>query len=246
MEKALLVLFSLRALGEDGRITELGRRIARLPLTAPLGRVLLAAAEHGPSVCLDVVDVISCLSVENIFLGASSEEKREEAEVARRDLYRREGDHLTMLATVKGYAAENVDRKAWAERHLVSHRAMQSVMDVRKQLRAQCRLLHLLPPTTDENDYDTYYNPDLISANAVPILKSFLTGFASNTARLQPDGSYRSVVGNQAVAIHPSSVLFGRKVEAIMYNEFVFTNRSYARGVSAVQMDWVGEALGAV
>lgn len=28
-----------------------------------------------------------------------------------------------------------------------------------------------------------------------------------------------------------------------MYNEFVFTNRSYARGVSAVQMDWVGEAL---
>lgn len=45
------------------------------------------------------------------------------------------------------------------------------------------------------------------------------------------------------MAIHPSSVLFGRKQEAIMYNEFVFTSRSYARGVSAVQMDWVGEAL---
>lgn len=51
------------------------------------------------------------------------------------------------------------------------------------------------------------------------------------------------MVGNQTVAIHPSSVLFGKKVEAIMYNEFVFTNRSYARGVSAVQMDWVGEVL---
>lgn len=46
------------------------------------------------------------------------------------------------------------------------------------------------------------------------------------------------------MAIHPSSVLFGKRVEAIMYNEFVFTNRSYARGVSAVQMDWVGEVLG--
>jgi ATP-dependent RNA helicase DHR2 len=76
------------------------------------------------------------------------------------------------------------------------------------------------------------------------ILKSFLTGFASNTARLFPDGSYHTLVGNQAVAIHPSSVLFGRKVEAIMYNEFVFTNRSYARGVSAVQMDWIGGVLG--
>lgn len=76
------------------------------------------------------------------------------------------------------------------------------------------------------------------------ILKCFLKGFAANTARLLPDGSYRTLVGNQSLSIHPSSGLFGRKVEAIMYNEFVFTNRSYARGVSAVQMDWIAEVLG--
>lgn len=75
------------------------------------------------------------------------------------------------------------------------------------------------------------------------ILKCFLKGFAPNTARLIPDGYYRTMVGNQTVAIHPSSGLFGKKVEAIMYNEFVFTNRSYARTVSAVQMDWIGEAV---
>ena len=75
------------------------------------------------------------------------------------------------------------------------------------------------------------------------ILKCFLKGFATNTARLFPDGSYRTIVGNQTVAIHPSSGLFGKKVEAIMYNEFVFTSRSYARGVSAVQMDWIGHVL---
>lgn len=83
------------------------------------------------------------------------------------------------------------------------------------------------------------------SEKAASILRCFLKGFATNTARLMPDGSYKTVVGNQIVAIHPSSGLFGKKVEAIMYNEFVFTNRSYARGVSAVQMDWIGEALGA-
>jgi ATP-dependent RNA helicase DHR2 len=80
--------------------------------------------------------------------------------------------------------------------------------------------------------------------NGELILKSFLTGFATHTARLLPDGSYRTMVGNQTVAIHPSSVLFGRKAEAIMYNEFVFTNRSYARGVSVVQTNWIAEALG--
>jgi ATP-dependent RNA helicase DHR2 len=58
-----------------------------------------------------------------------------------------------------------------------------------------------------------------------------------------PDGSYKTLLSNQTIAIHPASVLFGRKVEAIMYNEFVWTARGYARGVSAVQMRWVGEAL---
>ncbi|KAJ5947728.1 ATP-dependent RNA helicase prh1 [Penicillium verhagenii] len=235
LEKALLQLLGIDALNETGGISEVGLKIAKLPLTPTLGRVLLSASESGTECLLDAIDIIACLSVENIFLNTSSEEKKEAAEIARRDLYRREGDHLTMLSTVRAYAGENVDRKAWADRHLVSHRAMQSVMDVRKQLRTQCRQAKLLPR---DDRLDQHYDP-----SPVLILQSFLRGFANNTARLVPDGSYRTVVGNQTVAIHPSSVLFGKKVEAIMYNEFVFTNRSYARGVSAVQMDWVGEAL---
>ncbi|KAE8151166.1 P-loop containing nucleoside triphosphate hydrolase protein [Aspergillus avenaceus] len=241
LEKALLQLLSIDALEESGKISAIGLQIAKLPLTPTLGRVLLAASDYGHDCLLDVIDIISCLSVETIFLNTTSEEKKEEAEVARRDLYRREGDHLTMLATVQAYAAENSDRKAWAERHLVSHRAMQAVMDVRKQLTTQCRQAQLLPNPNDARGPDT--SSFTREPQPIPILKSFLHGFSTNTARLVPDGSYRTVVGNQTVAIHPSSVLFGKKMEAIMYNEFVFTNRSYARGVSAVQMDWVGEAL---
>ncbi|KAJ5334032.1 uncharacterized protein N7506_007815 [Penicillium brevicompactum] len=236
LEKALLQLLNINALEDTGSISAVGLHIAKLPLTPTLGRVLLAAAENGHEVLIDVIDIISCLSVENIFLNTTSEEKKEAAETARRDLYRREGDHLTMMTTVRVYAAEHADRKAWAERHLVSHRAMQSVMDVRKQLRTQCRQAKLL--TNEALNSNKHHDP-----SPILILQSFLAGFATNTARLVPDGSYRTVVGNQTVAIHPSSVLYGKKVEAIMYNEFVFTNRSYARGVSAVQMDWVGEAL---
>ncbi|KAL4785474.1 P-loop containing nucleoside triphosphate hydrolase protein [Aspergillus varians] len=239
LEKALLQLLSIEALEETGKISAIGSHIAKLPLTPTLGRVLLAASGFGPDCLTDVIDIISCLSVENIFQNTTSEEKKEAAEAARRDLYRREGDHLTMLTTVRAYASENTDRKAWAERHLVSHRAMQSVMDVRKQLTTQCRQAKLLPSTTESQDSSS----SIREPSPIFILKSFLRGFSTNTARLVPDGSYRTVVGNQTVAIHPSSVLFGKKVEAILYNEFVFTNRSYARGVSAVQMDWVGEAL---
>jgi len=63
-------------------------------------------------------------------------------------------------------------------------------------------------------------------------------------ARLCPDGSYKTFTGNQTVAIHPSSVLFGRKkVEAILYNQFVYTNKAYARDVSVVQLRWLEEML---
>jgi len=58
-----------------------------------------------------------------------------------------------------------------------------------------------------------------------------------------PDGSYKTLQGNHTVAIHPSSVLFGKKLEAIVFSEFVFTNKSYARGVSAVRLDWVANVL---
>ena len=74
---------------------------------------------------------------------------------------------------------------------------------------------------------------------APSILKCFIKGFASNTALRLPDGSYKTIAGGQKVAIHPSSVLFGKQAKAILFNEFVFTNKAYARGVSAVEMEWL-------
>ena len=127
LEKALMHLFQIGALTEAGDINELGVRIAQLPLSASLGRVLLAATQPQMDCLSEVIDIISCLSVENIFLNLTSEEKKEEAELARRSLYRREGDHLTLLATIQAYIAERSDRKVWAEKHFVSHRAMQAV-----------------------------------------------------------------------------------------------------------------------
>lgn len=128
LEKALMQLYQLQALKESGEISDVGVRMAKLPLSVSLARVLLAAADPEMNCIPEVIDIISCLSVENIFLSLNSEEKKEEAEAARRELYRREGDHLILLTTVQAFAAEAADRKAWAERHFVSHRAMQAVM----------------------------------------------------------------------------------------------------------------------
>ncbi|KAK7522674.1 ATP-dependent RNA helicase DHX8 [Phyllosticta citriasiana] len=246
LEKALLLLYMLGALGDDGEISAVGRQMAQLPLTPTLARCLVEAATEERSCVDDMIDIVAALSVENVFLNLSTEEQREEAELARRDLFRREGDHLTLLATVQAYAAERADRKAWCERRGVNHRAMQNVMDVRKQLRTLCTTLKLLSPSpTNPSPNPPSNNTPSSEDHTTNILHALLTGFAPNTARLVPDGTYRTLIGNVTVAIHPSSALFGRKTEAIVFSEFVFTNKSYARSVSAVRLGWVERALGA-
>jgi ATP-dependent RNA helicase DHR2 len=240
LEKALLQLLHLQALADDGTITETGLNIAKFPLTPTLGRVLVEAAKPECDCLLDVIDIISALGVENVFLNIVTEERKEEAEEARRELYRREGDHLTLLVTVQQYAEEQTDRKQWCEKHFVSHRAMQNVMNIRKQLQQQCVQLKLL---SGSDEHETSAPSE---ARSQAILQCMLRGFISNTARLMPDGSYKTLMGNQTVAIHPSSVLFGRKVEAIVFNEFLFTSKAWARGVSTVQLDWVSEVVDAI
>ncbi|EWC46748.1 hypothetical protein DRE_03993 [Drechslerella stenobrocha 248] len=75
-EKALLVLNMLDALDDDGKITEIGKKMSKFPLPPVQSRVIVAASEEEngnenkqENVLVDVIDVLSCLSVEgNILL----------------------------------------------------------------------------------------------------------------------------------------------------------------------------------
>jgi ATP-dependent RNA helicase DHR2 len=74
------------------------------------------------------------------------------------------------------------------------------------------------------------------------LLKTFLKAFATRTALLCGTG-YSTTQGHNEIHIHPSSVLFGRKVEAIMFLDNVYTAKNYAKRVSAIQANWILEAL---
>ena len=121
MEKALFSLLQLGALDDKTlAITTTGRKTARLPLTPAHGRVLIEAATESSACLPEVIDIVACLSVESIFLPTETEESRESAATARAQLFRRSGDHLTLLSAVQSYAAESSDRKTFAQKHLLS------------------------------------------------------------------------------------------------------------------------------
>lgn len=255
IEKALAHLHFLGALAADGSITPTGRKLALFPVSAPYGRVLLAACEPEFDCLLEAIDVVACVtSGENIFhqlqsgggAGTEAEDAAiEEVEELRRQLYRREGDILTYLTTMQQYAAENADRVAWCRRRRISARNMRQALHIRRQLRGLCAREGMfradqLPLPPDPQPFAPL-PPD----RAAALLRCFLRGFAGRCALLAPDASYVTVQGRHVVAVHPSSVLHGQtpKREAIMFLEHVFTQKNYAKKVSAVQADWIVEAL---
>jgi ATP-dependent RNA helicase DHR2 len=241
MEKALLTLHSIGALDDDGELNEIGRKMANFPLSAAYSRVLVAAAEPDADCVLEIIDIIAALTADDdIFMQPKTEEKRDEVENARQDLIRREGDIITYLNAMQKYASENTNRMQWCEKRSISVRDMKYAMKIRKQLRDQCvkeKMLHEKPPPDPQP-----FVP--ISAERTEILlKCFMKAFALKTATLRPDGSYCTTLGKNVVAIHPSSVLYGKKVEAIMFLEHVYTQKNYAKKVSAIQMNWIAEVL---
>jgi ATP-dependent RNA helicase DHR2 len=239
---ALEGLLMLRAIADDGSITALGKRLTRFPVSAPFAATLVAAAEPEFDCVVEAIDVISCLtSGDDIFLRLYSEEDKEDVEEYRKELRRREGDLLTYLATMQQYAAEHVDRVEWCKKRKVNHRNMRMAVNIRKQLRQLCvreKLLSEMPPP-DPQPYEPM-SPE----RAEGLLKCFIRGFVRRAALLHPDGSYVTTGKNKnPVIIHPSSVLYGKKKQAILFLEHVFTKKSYAKKVSAVQARWLVEEV---
>ena len=55
------------------------------------------------------------------------------------------------------------------------------------------------------------------------------------------EGTYRIMATGQSVAIHPSSVLCGRKPRCVVFDELLKTTRNYARNVSVIESSWLPE-----
>ncbi|QSZ33141.1 hypothetical protein DSL72_002727 [Monilinia vaccinii-corymbosi] len=242
MKHAILQLNAMGALDDEGNLTPDGKKMASFPLPAAYGRALIASSSPEFNCVLDAIDVISLLTAESeVFIQPKSQEQDEEANANRADILRREGDLLTYLTTMQRYVSENTNRFQWCKSRNISARAMKSAMMNRKQLRQLSvthDLIDALPPP-DPQPFEPA-TPE----RAECLIKAFLRAFADRTATLAPDGSFVTTRGKHPVTIHPQSVLWGKKLEAIMFLENVFSTKNWAKKVSGVQADWVVEALG--
>uniref|UniRef100_T1IJK0 RNA helicase n=1 Tax=Strigamia maritima TaxID=126957 RepID=T1IJK0_STRMM len=84
---------------------------------------------------------------------------------------------------------------------------------------------------------------DVVSCgeNTDQVQKAICSGFFSNAAKKDPQGGYRTLVDDQVVYIHPSSALFSRQPEWVLYHKIVQTTKKYMREVTPIHSNWLVE-----
>ncbi|KAJ4770243.1 hypothetical protein LUZ62_054500 [Rhynchospora pubera] len=219
---AMEQLYSLGALDEEGLLTKLGRKMAEFPMEPPLSKMLLASVDLG---CSDeILTIIAMITTGNIFY--RPREKQAQADQKRAKFFQPEGDHLTLLAVYEAWKAKNFSGP-WCFENFVQSRSLRRAQDVRKQL------LTIMDR----------YKLDVLSAgrNFTKIRKAITAGFFFHAARKDPQEGYRTLVENQPVYIHPSSALFQRQPDWVIYHELVMTTKEYMREVTVIDPKWLVE-----
>jgi pre-mRNA-splicing factor ATP-dependent RNA helicase DHX16 len=102
---------------------------------------------------------------------------------------------------------------------------MKTARDIREQLEKLIERVEI-EPSSNPNDLDG-------------IKKCITSGFFYHTAKLQKNGSYRTVKNPQTVAIHPSSGLAKELPRWVVYFELVFTTKEYMRQVIEIKPEWL-------
>lgn len=215
-------LHALGALDDEGLLTRLGRKMAEFPLEPNLSKMLLLSVDLG---CSDeILTITAMLSVENPFY--RPKDKQAQADMKKAKFHQAEGDHLTLLTVYKGWEAAKFSNP-WCFENFVQARSMKRAQDVRKQL------------TTIMDRYKL----DIVSAgkNYKKICKAITAGFFTNAAKKDPQEGYRTLVDQNPVYIHPSSAVFNKNPEFVIYHELVLTTKEYMRNIMVIDAKWLVE-----
>ena len=219
---AMEALFAQGALDDEGLLTRLGRKMAEFPLEPSLSKMLIVSYDLG---CSDeILTIVAMLSVENPFY--RPKEKAAQADMKKAKFNHVDGDHITLLNIYEGWKASKFSNP-WCFENFLQARAMRRAQDVRKQL-----------VTIMDR-----YKMDIVAAgrNIIKVRKCIVAGFFTNAAKKDPQDGYKTMVENQPVFIHPSSSLFNKNPEWVIYHELVLTTKEYMRNVLTLDPKWLVE-----
>lgn len=232
---ALEELYVLDALDDQGGITDTGKQMSCFPMEPLLSKTLIQSISFGCSE--EVIVIIAMLSVPEVFY--RPRDKREKADRAKQHFEDYSGDHLTLLNVYQKWQDSNYS-KSWCQQHYLHDKSLRKARDVQKQLvrlweQMQRRKQIRSPLTSCQGHWDQ-------------VRKAFVSGYFKNCAKRSSDnhsedeGTFRTLVENTPVHIHPSSSLFRKGgFQYVLYHTLLLTNKEYMQCITRIDPQWLVE-----
>lgn len=234
MIKALELLYALRALDDDAKLTSpLGVHLAELPLEPQLGKMLLVSGEM--KCAREALTVAAYMQVQSLWVTHRGQKKRLDNMRARFAV--EEGDAVMILNIHDAYCDAR-NKAKFANANMLNQRALLRAGDVRAQLDKHLRRIGITTTSSCGDDTE-------------PLRQAITAGFFANAAALAPYGggpdgsvfhSLRSAetrAKKRELRIHPSSALFRARPPCVVYCSAQRTDREYMRDVTAIDPAWL-------
>ncbi|MCL1909451.1 MAG: DUF3418 domain-containing protein [Kiritimatiellaeota bacterium] len=254
-------LLELQAIAEnvDGKfnITELGRRMVRLPLDPRLARMLMCSGGpvvrqadgslpytgvpsaatfsilNSPFSISDLLTVVSALSCEDPL--ARPAEKLELANAAHNKFKDNKSDFAGIIKLWRSLhpatpMSRNATRK-FCKENFISYRRLLEWEDVREQLERSLKTHRISNNGKSEKSEKT----DIV------LHKALMTGLLPNIGVYDPDEKqYRGANGTR-FSIFPGSGLRNKTPKWLVCAELIETSRLFARRCAEIQPEWIAE-----
>lgn len=199
--RALELLYSLGALDDYAKLTRpLGVRMAELSVEPMMAKVLLASTIFG---CLSEILSIAAMTSLQGAVWFSHDGEKKDSESARRKFAAEEGDHLTLLNVYQAFVTQGKKDSKWCRGNYLNFKSMVRAVSIRAQLK---RYLERFGIYVEETLAKSQKEESI--SKGEQIRKCLTAGYFAHVARMQPDGSFKTVSGDVVLHAHPSSLMF--------------------------------------
>ncbi|KAF3061421.1 ATP-dependent RNA helicase DHX8 [Daldinia childiae] len=222
MLTALEELYALSALDDEGLLTRLGRKMADFPMEPALAKVLIAAVDMS---CSD--EILSIVAMLNLNVFYRPKEKQSQADQKKAKFHDPSGDHLTLLNVYNAWKQSGFSAP-WCFENFIQARSMKRAKDVREQIaKIMQRYRHPIASCGQDTQ---------------KVRQALCSGFFRNSARKDPQEGYKTLVEGTPVYLHPSSALFGKQAEWVIYHTLVLTTKEYMHYTTSIEPKWLVQA----
>ena len=233
------LLAELGAVDTNNGLTEIGQKLARLPVDPRIGRMLIAGHHHA---CLHEILIIAAfLSVQD------PRERPMDRAPAADEKHRRfanpHSDFIAILNLWQHIATQITHRKSQRKLREQLHNEFLSPLRIREWREVYNQLSSLVKelglPTRDATPEP---GEDPWASRYAPIHQALLTGLLGNLGFMTEDGSFLGARDIRFLPFPGSGVK--QRPKWIMAAEIVETRRVYARTVARIEPEWIETAGG--